>query len=326
MTEKKLKQLIDRYLQGTATREEKDLLDELYTRNINSEEVPEKWNDQQKSSVKKRILSRIQQDIQLKKEKRTRKIFSAVAAVLILLVSSYIYFNSSPTKVLSGSDIVMEISTTATSGEQSILLSDGSFVLLSQGASLTYPEEFSGNTRKVYLKGAAWFDINRDTTQAFQVITEDITTTVLGTSFSINAQLEKSKVDIRVTSGKVQVASQEKEIAVLDENDELQYESGQFTVIKDSPKKDNTEKLPEAGSWKFTNVTMEEATNFLKKHWNKQFFYENPAIRDCQIYASFNSDDSLEEVMLILCGVTNSAYQVNGKRILISGPGCLLTQ
>ena len=75
---------------------------------------------------------------------------------------------------------------------EKIQLPDGSQVALNANSSLSY--KFN-QPRKVWLNGEAYFDVLKETTgQNFQVITNDLTVKVLGTSFNVNSRYEKTKV------------------------------------------------------------------------------------------------------------------------------------
>ncbi|HLT94352.1 MAG TPA: FecR domain-containing protein, partial [Membranihabitans sp.] len=161
------------------------------------------------------------------------------------------------------------------------------------------------------------------TSKPFQVVADEITTTVLGTSFSINTDPDNIKVEVMVTSGRVRVASKNKELAILEKDDQLAYEAGEYTVTRmDQNHGNKVDQLPVPGNWKLANVTMAEAMSFVGKRWGKSFTFDNPNIKDCPLYASFNAEDTLEEVLMVLCGVSNSEYKLDNEKITIYGNGC----
>ncbi len=323
MTKPQLEQLIDRYLRGSATEQEAETVEKLYAHLLENRGVVESLNGSDRNQIKNRIYGNIHGTIHKDQSKRIRYILSGAAAVLLLLVSGYLYITEFsrdiPTALSSNTLITAE----AGSSQRSILLSDGTYVLLSPVSSISYPDTFDDDVRKVELMGEAWFDVQRDTLHPFQVMSNGVTTTVLGTSFSINALPDSSSVEVKVTSGRVQVNSQEKELAVLEKDDQLVYHSGKVEVSRKGLEKDKTtENLPKPGAFKLANVTMEEAAMFLEKRWNRKIIFENHSIEDCPLYASFNAEDSLEEVLMILCGVTNSHFKIENEKIRIYGKGC----
>jgi ferric-dicitrate binding protein FerR (iron transport regulator) len=85
------------------------------------------------------------------------------------------------------------------------MLPDSSIVKLNAGSELRYPAQFESNSRKVFLKGEAFFEIKRNTTQPFVISTGEIETQVLGTSFNIRAYQTETINKVAVVSGLVKV-------------------------------------------------------------------------------------------------------------------------
>jgi len=85
------------------------------------------------------------------------------------------------------------------------VLADGTKVKLNAGSTLSYPDNFSGDLRKVVLSGEAFFDVKRYESQPFIVETSDLTTTVLGTSFNVRCYPDEAHSSVAVSSGKVKV-------------------------------------------------------------------------------------------------------------------------
>ncbi len=97
----------------------------------------------------------------------------------------------------------------AANGQQrKLVLPDGTHVTLNAGSSVSYPEEFEDNIRKVTLSGEAFFDVKRNEKAPFVITTGDVVTKVLGTSFNIRAYPENKAVQVAVVSGKVKVNAQ----------------------------------------------------------------------------------------------------------------------
>lgn len=85
-----------------------------------------------------------------------------------------------------------------------LTLADGTEVKLNSNSKLTYPHQFQGKERLVYLSGEAFFKVQHDSQRPFIVDAGGILTKDLGTSFNIRAYSEK---DCKVTlvEGKVAV-------------------------------------------------------------------------------------------------------------------------
>ena len=84
-------------------------------------------------------------------------------------------------------------------------LPDGSIVKLNSGSKLIFPKTFNEDHRKVTLIGEAFFDVRRDTSRPFEIVSEQLYVKVLGTSFNVKAYPNDKENNVAVKSGKVEV-------------------------------------------------------------------------------------------------------------------------
>lgn len=68
-----------------------------------------------------------------------------------------------------------------------IVLGDGTRICLNSGSEIQYPAFFSGNERRVKLKGEAYFEVKHSDSKPFVVETSDYSVKVLGTRFYVDA-------------------------------------------------------------------------------------------------------------------------------------------
>jgi len=117
----------------------------------------------------------------------------AIAASIALLIVSGLFFYSRPIQVTTADESV------------EIVLPDESAVTVLPNSSLTYHRRFGRSHRQIALEGSAFFDVHAGTTP-FVVLTPDLSVTVEGTRFSVDADSEGSAVF--VTEGVVAVTVQ----------------------------------------------------------------------------------------------------------------------
>lgn len=91
-------------------------------------------------------------------------------------------------------------------------LADGSLVTLNRNSSLVYPSRFNGKSRSVSLKGEAFFNIKPDSNKPFIIRINNITVTVVGTSFNIKSR--KGRTEVIVKTGVVQVTRNRDKVEV----------------------------------------------------------------------------------------------------------------
>ena len=147
---------------------------------------------------------------QLKKSNgRYRTVLQYAAAFIILLVAglyAYHWKSTNPDKIVKENSLAPEIIKVVNSGTtaQKLTLEDGSTVILEPGGEVRYNEKFL-NRREVYLSGDAFFEVTKDASRPFLVYANEITTKVLGTSFSIKAKQGEKEIVVAVKTGKVSV-------------------------------------------------------------------------------------------------------------------------
>lgn len=85
-----------------------------------------------------------------------------------------------------------------------LFLPDGSEIFLNADSKIRYPKKFGLFNRKVYLDGEAYFKISTNKNRPFIVQTGTSFTSVLGTSFNVNAYPENDEIKIVLDEGRVQ--------------------------------------------------------------------------------------------------------------------------
>lgn len=86
-----------------------------------------------------------------------------------------------------------------------IEMPDRSIVILQAASSIAYNKEFNERNRQVRLIGEAYFEVSQDATRPFEVITDNLTTKVLGTSFNIEAYPFEPNIHVSLATGKVAI-------------------------------------------------------------------------------------------------------------------------
>ncbi|GAA3937898.1 DUF4974 domain-containing protein [Chitinophaga oryziterrae] len=95
-----------------------------------------------------------------------------------------------------------------------ITLPDSSVVELNADSKLTYPSKFTGSSREVQLTGEAFFNVQQDPQHPFHVITNNLTVTVLGTSFNLKCYPDKGQTKVALVTGRVELKKADETIAL----------------------------------------------------------------------------------------------------------------
>lgn len=161
-------------------------------------ETPLSHSDTEKENSWKQFHSRA---FTKKRKSQPWRYYCAAAVLLFVLIGTGIYFNEKP---LSENNFVAEnIIENPTSKIKQVILPDNSKVELSPNSKISYGSDFALN-RKIEIDGTAYFKVKKDKQHPFQVFCDETTTTVLGTSFTVN-ESENEQITVELYEGSVQM-------------------------------------------------------------------------------------------------------------------------
>lgn len=86
-----------------------------------------------------------------------------------------------------------------------VILSDGTKVILNAATTFRYPSRFNEAERQVYLDGEAYFEVTKNTEKPFVVKLKKQDVTVLGTSFNVEAYAGESYSIVTLLNGSVAI-------------------------------------------------------------------------------------------------------------------------
>jgi transmembrane sensor len=107
----------------------------------------------------------------------------------------------------AGADGLLADNTVSTpkGGQYQVILPDGTHVWLNAASSLTYPEIFKGKQRTVKLEGEGYFEVAKNKSMPFHVLTTGQDVEVTGTHFNINAYRDDQSINTTLLEGAVTV-------------------------------------------------------------------------------------------------------------------------
>jgi len=233
--------LLIRYIDGETNAEESALIEELLRSNESWKKEFEllKSLDQKIISTCKLNTDTNQYWEQLKgklsaslpvKSKPLWLTFSKYAAAAVIILLAGLYF----LKPFSTPNLEQGLSySTGKNETKTILLSDGSQVILGKNTTLTIDKNFNKDQRKTKLNGLAYFVVKTDSKRPFIALTQNTATKVIGTSFEIST-LENNTVNVQLYQGKIEFSDADKSILL---------QPGQQVIYKVSAKKIITKPL-----------------------------------------------------------------------------------
>jgi len=237
------------------------------------------------------------------------------ASVIVLL--SFIAYNRFPVYEHT-TPVIEKIEKNTELGQKlTFHLNDGTKVVLNAGSSLIYPSHFGDKERKLKLQGEAFFEVKKDISRPFKVITGSVVTTALGTSFNINAFPSNEKIEIALITGKVSVES----ATQTGKSSLLMLSPGEMAKVL---KSDNsiTKSLFDVDSeisWKdgliyFKDADYDEVVSKLER-WYGVNIHANKEPESKWSFSGKFEDETLENLLIALQFGHNFEYEINEKEV-----------
>jgi transmembrane sensor len=221
-----------------------------------------------------------------------------------------------------------------------VVLQDGTEVTLSGHSEVSFNEPFINDRRDITLKGKASFSVAKDKKRPFTVYSGRLSTTALGTRFSVTAFEKENFIVVRLFEGKVVVRPKPNSVNRQENNyyllpgQELIYNNQQsiarirrFTGNKVTPKI-NPEKpfvdsllIPEneKGSWfMFNNEPLSVVFNELQNMYDIEIVYSKKDISNIYFIGRFNRADSVINILHQIAVPNNLKVAKMNKKFIIT--------
>lgn len=326
--DKKFNELLQRYLDNTASEQEKAELWQLAKEGSNPDEVLnemiESLGDDSGEGINAQQRMKLLENI-LPARKRTVRIFpvkpfrmAAAAAVVAIAVAAVWVYNGRSEKMNA---ISQQEEVYTVSGPDYVRLADNSTVTLKNGSKLIYGKSFGTSNRDVTLVGEAFFDVAHNPSSPFKVHTGKIVTTVLGTAFNVNAS-DGNQITVAVTRGKVAVGDESHTYGTITPNEQIAVNTTTNNFVKTHLTSDTML------AWKdkfliFDEVNLEEAATLINSKYGVKIKFERPQLKKCGVNAKFLNDESLSDVLDVVTAAVSVVYTIEKDgSVMISGNGC----
>lgn len=238
---------------------------------------------------------------------------AAAAAIALLCVMSWsVYQYMKPVAMCT-------VSTLA--NQQQVRLPDGTQVTLNHYSTLTYPEKFKAEVRKVELSGEAYFEVSKDTKHPFIVETAPVNVEVLGTHFNVEAYSNDPDVTTTLLEGSVAVSNKQNTHRVILKPNE----SAIYNKVKGSLVCEKLENATDDIAWRegkliFNNLPIQEIARQLSNTFGVSITVSSKTLQDYRLTARFTNGEGLTEILDLLqtAGHFKYTYSQNRKQITIT--------
>jgi Fe2+-dicitrate sensor, membrane component len=203
----------------------------------------------------------------------------------------------------------------STHAPMTVVLPDGSTVILSPKSTIRYQDDFENNDKRtILLHGQALFKVAKDAKRPFTVYADDVATTALGTEFTVTSFRESNEIRVVLHEGRVVVNATDsihkkwKTNMYLTPGDELVY--NKQTMLATVKRAKKQEQLVKAGAsfrksgtiqkpdwYEFNGKNLSEVLDQLSAYYQVDIYYYPADIRNKYFSARLRNTDSLENIL-----------------------------
>lgn len=199
--------------------------------------------------------------------------------------------------------------------EYTLILADGSKVLLNANSRIKYPSQFTDSLREVWLEGEAYFQVARNEKQPFTVHFRENRVTVLGTEFNILCPPGKV-ARTTLVSGLVLLSNAQQSV-VLQPGQEGILLAGESDITVQAAD------INVAIAWThnkfyFKNQPLEEIVRKLSEWYDVKILFQENDLRQLKFTIESNRYNNISEVLEIIKATGRINYTQQGNTILLS--------
>ncbi len=316
MDKEQAQQLITKYKKGLCNEEEIELLNQWIDEQGIDQPDYEFKSKEQEDLLKEAMRSQIKGHIFSEKKKKDQfhiKTLLKIAAMLVLVsaVGIWVWSNHH----LRQSEQLTTVYNPA--GQlKTLVLPDGSKVFLNAASKISFPSRFSSENREVTLIGEAYFEVVHNPEKPFLIYTGKVRTQVLGTSFNIKAYANEPKIQVAVVSGKVGVVAGHLS-AFLTPNQTADYHIKDDRLLKSTIADASVLKAWTDGQLVFRDQSFNEIIRTVIRKYKTNIIIQNNQTAGAILNAHFDKNESLENVISVLCTYVGAKYKHEGTTYLI---------
>ena len=217
---------------------------------------------------------------------------------------------------LQQEEVLFNTITIPRSGEYKLVLADGTRVWLNSATELRYPVKFAGDTRQVFLKGEAYFEVAADREHPFIVVAPDINVNVVGTGFNVMAYPEEMEAAVTLVHGKVGVQTDHRQ-QILQPDEQYVY---QTTTRRGTVRKVDVSQYVDwkDGILNFDSMPLEELTRRLGRWYDVDFFFVAEELKTLKYSGAFKKYNDIRYVLNIIEEITNVQFVLNERTIVVN--------
>lgn len=181
-----------------------------------------------------------------------------------------------------------------------LILADGTCLHLNAGSRVTYPSEFIGKERRIFVDGEVFAEVAKDPEKPFIIASGDVDVKVLGTTFNFKAYDNTECVELLLLEGKVQMdidAQNRTKQLMVHQGEMVQYDrkNGEIDLKDFNPLR--YKGFHDNGSIHFFNLRLSDITSDLERLFGSKIVLLDESLADTRYFAWFTNNEDLDQIL-----------------------------
>jgi len=305
---------------------------------IEGEEPEADWDNYWKTIIKKKRATVVVMRI-----KRTL----AAACLAGLLIAGYVMYrpaaeeskiadNTPASTDVKEGQFETKLITNTSRKNMTITTEDNTVITLFPSSMVRYAVPFQQGRRDIYLEGQANFKVAKDKNRPFTVYGGGLSTTALGTEFTVNTKHHGGRVSVKLFEGKVVVKSDPADISgwkdvFLNAGQQMLFDKNKMLVsvekmegkpVKEKIKKAVEKIVDEKGkAIVFNNSALPQVMERLGAYYDKTILFDPKDLEHLNFTGTVAPTDSLDVVLKVIAQMNdlnilseNGQYKIEKKQ------------
>ena len=242
---------------------------------------------------------------------------AAVALVILIPVSYKAGRNAGENRIAS----IKWVEVNVPFGEkQTVTLADGTVLHLNSGSRLTYPAEFTGDSRTVFMDGEAYLDVARDPGHPVIIKSQNVDIKVLGTSFNFRNFTQERTVELLLMKGSVEASvsiPNDTRVVRLKPGDKMRYnrEDGNMDIERFTPA--TYKAFYQDNSLHFFDMEMGDIATELSRRFNCDIVVMDEKLASRRYFSIFTNNETLDQILAVMSSDGKMRVRRSGKTIYL---------
>jgi transmembrane sensor len=320
--------LIAKFLSGEASREEIAQVEswrkesgeneEYFQESLNILNTVNSFSQQQAVDVDKawkRLDSRITgEDVAKVIPLSTQaKVWRAAAAIVLIAMLGVLV------RVFTNTESVEPVVVAATKAPKEQKLPDGTTVFVNKNSEVSF--EADKHTRKVKLKGEAYFEVVHDEKQPFEITVGDVIIKDIGTSFNVKAIPGSNVVEVLVEDGEVQFYSAENKGLNLVKGEKAIYDQTTKKFTKSIPNPVENTTSYKSRIFHFNGTPLREVIRQINDVYESHIKLDDDRIGNCRLSVVF-TNEKIDAVVSTIAETLDLQTIAKGDTLVLKGATC----